>query len=62
MMTCPYCHDREIALTLTDQGGTYSMCNVCSLAWGIKAQASTARCEVLALEYWASLPDARVAR
>lgn len=61
-MTCPYCRDREIALTLTDQDGTYSMCDVCSIQWGIKAQASTARCEVRVLEYWASLPDARVAR
>lgn len=58
---CPYCKDRLIALTLTDDSGTYSVCEVCSMAWGAKANAVTARCEVRVLEYWAGLPDARVA-
>lgn len=62
MDTCPYCNARDIVLTLTNEDGTYSMCDVCSVAWGVKANASVARCEVSVLEYWANLPDARVRR
>ena len=62
MNTCPYCNARDIVLTLTNEDGTYSMCDVCSVAWGTKMNAVTARCEVRVLEYWASLADSEVIR
>ena len=62
MMICPYCNARDIVLTLTNEDGTYSMCDVCSVAWGVKANASVARCEVSVLEWWFSLPDAQEVR
>lgn len=55
-MTCPYCNARDIVLTLTNDDGTYSMCDVCSVAWGVKANAAEARDQVSKLEYAWSLP------
>lgn len=62
MNTCPYCNARPIAVTLCDQGGTYSMCDTCSAAWGTKMNAVEARCQVRVLEWWYSLPDAQEVR
>lgn len=62
MNTCPYCNARDIVLTLTSEDGTYSMCDVCSVAWGVKANACVARCEVSVLEWMWNLPDAKVQR
>ena len=61
-MICPYCKVRKIEVTLTDLDGTYSVCFVCSMQWGLKAQAPIARCQVRELEHWYSLPDAQEVR
>lgn len=61
-MICPYCQLRKIELTLCDNDGYYSVCCVCSMQWGTKANAFQARSEVRALEWWYSLPDAQEVR
>ena len=59
---CRYCQLRNIELTLCDHDGYYSVCFVCSMQWGLKAQAPIARCQVRELEHWYSLPDAQEVR
>jgi hypothetical protein len=61
-MTCPYCNQRTITMTLCTAEGTYSCCNACGVAWGLKAQAFEAGAEVRLLEWWYSLPDAQEVR
>lgn len=73
-MRCPYCRQRDAALTLSDENGTYHLCRVCAVQWGIekgsgvscnlyvKADQGVARAELRELEYLWTLPCAEWGR
>ena len=57
---CPYCQRNKIAMTLMDRSGSYHICHVCAIQFGLTVQAvnvANARAEELArLEEWAAVP------
>ena len=57
---CPYCQHNKIAMTLTDKTGSYHICHVCAIQFGLTVQAvnvANARNEELALlNKWAEVP------
>ena len=57
MLTCPYCQQRKIALTLHEPDGQYHMCRPCYMRWECthENERREAGYQLRLLEWWWTL-------